>query len=66
MFIKDKERNLIGGEDQVKGRWKEYSNELLNGDSEEKVKQEVREDNRKNSRTNTGRRRRNTKEKEKQ
>ena len=45
MFIKDKERKLIGGEDQMKGRWKEYFNDLLNGDSEEEVGQEVREDN---------------------
>ena len=30
----------------MRRRWKEYFNELLNGDSEEEVKQEVREDNR--------------------
>ena len=46
VFIKDKEGNLIGGKDQVKERCKEYFNELLNGDSEEEVKQEVGEDNR--------------------
>ena len=45
MFVKDKEGTLIGEEDQLKGRWKEYFNELLNGDMEGEVKQEVREDN---------------------
>ena len=43
VFIKNKEGNLIGGEDQMKGRWKEY--DFLNGDSEEEVEQEVREGN---------------------
>ena len=45
MFINDKGGNVIGEEDQMKGRWKEYFNDLLKGDSEEEVKQEMRGDN---------------------